>query len=283
MANIVIVDDDMGMDVLTQFLQFRGHRVRRIATAAAALDSILDLTQADLIVLDVIMPWPPALPVGDMTGNHSAGMEVFKAARAVRADLPILCYSATQDGSVKNAIRMEVHSRFVSKFGSPSLEQLCTTIHQMLGVPFERMASAPFIVHGQSEVDKLELKNFLQNSLQLPEPVILHEQPNLGRTIIEKFEDYALATSLVFVLLTPDDLASPATDPNDKKWRGRQNVIFEMGYFLGILGRRSGRVLLLHKGPLELPTDIQGIVYIDITHGIKAAGELIRRELAHVL
>jgi predicted nucleotide-binding protein len=48
---------------------------------------------------------------------------------------------------------------------------------------------------------------------------------------------------------------------------------------LGKLGRKSGRIILLHKGPIEIPSDIIGIEYIDITNGIKSAGEGIRREL----
>jgi predicted nucleotide-binding protein len=62
--------------------------------------------------------------------------------------------------------------------------------------------------------------------------------------------------------------------------RARQNVIFELGYFYGLLRRQSGRIVLLHKGGLEIPSDLTGIIYIDITHGIEAAGEEIRRNLA---
>ena len=113
--------------------------------------------------------------------------------------------------------------------------------------------------------------------------MILHEQPSAGRTIIEKLEDYAIQSTLVFVLLTPDDHAPPPDASNDKKRRARQNVIFEMGLFFGTLGRASGRVILLHKGPIELPSDISGIVYIDITHGVESAGEQIRKEVNHVL
>jgi predicted nucleotide-binding protein len=128
---------------------------------------------------------------------------------------------------------------------------------------------------------KLELKNYLQNTLHLPEPIILHEQPNLGRTIIEKFEDYSKLSTHIFILLTPDDVASNPKEPNEQKRRGRQNVIFEMGYFLGKFGRLSGRVTLLTQGEIELPSDISGVVYIDISQGIEAAGENIRRELSY--
>ncbi len=140
-----------------------------------------------------------------------------------------------------------------------------------------------FIVHGHADSLKWELKNYLQNTIGLPEPIILHEQPNLGRNLMEKFEDFASTATLAFVLLTPDDVGSTADAADADKRRARQNVIFEMGYFMGLLRRASGRVVLLHQGPLELPSDIAGLVYIDISGGIENAGERIRRELSDVV
>lgn len=132
------------------------------------------------------------------------------------------------------------------------------------------------IVHGRDEVTKFDLKNYLQNTLKLSEPIILHEQPSYGKTIIEKFESLALDIDFVFILLTPDDNFSGI---NLDLRRARQNVIFEMGYFYGKMNRTSGQVILLYKSPLEIPSDINGIIYIDITNGILSAGEEIRREL----
>jgi len=100
---------------------------------------------------------------------------------------------------------------------------------------------------------------------------------------MEKFEAEADDADVVFVLLTPDDQPSVTGGSNDEKRRARQNVIFEMGYFLGKLRRRSGRVLLLHKGPLELPSDISGLVYINISNGVEGAGETIRQEISTLL
>ena len=107
---------------------------------------------------------------------------------------------------------------------------------------------------------------------------ILREQPNCGRTLIEKFEDFSELIDCVFVLLTPDDAMTVTTTKEPR--RSRQNVIFELGFFFSQLGRRSGRVIVLHKGPNELPSDIQGVVWIGIDKGIDAAGEEIRREVA---
>lgn len=131
-----------------------------------------------------------------------------------------------------------------------------------------------FIVHGHDSEAKLSLKNYIQNTLKMDEPIILAEKASGGLTIIEKFERYSDECNLVFILLTPDDQYT-----SDNKYRARQNVIFEMGYFLGKLGRKSGQVILLYKGNLELPNDISGLVYINIDNGIEAAGEQIRREI----
>ena len=174
------------------------------------------------------------------------------------------------------------HSSFISKWESHSLRELVKKINHTLGLPNKLAPLKPFIIHGHNETAKLALKNYLQNTLRLPEPIILHEQPNLGRTIIEKFEDYAAFSSLVFILLTPDDIVANGRETDDVKRMARQNVIFEMGYFLGMVGRRSGRVLLLYQGPLELPSDLSGIVYIDISKGVEAAGEKIRMEVDNV-
>jgi len=39
----------------------------------------------------------------------------------------------------------------------------------------------------------------------------------------------------------------------------------------------------LHQGACELPSDIAGITFIDVTHGVEAAGENIRKEVTAAL
>ncbi|TPJ52379.1 nucleotide-binding protein [Mesorhizobium sp. B2-6-4] len=123
-----------------------------------------------------------------------------------------------------------------------------------------------FIVHGHDEGALHGLARFLEK-LGL-EAIVLKEQPNQGRTIIEKYEDYAKEVGFAVVLLTPDDLASSASETDQNK-RARQNVIFELGYFAGRLGR--GRVCLLRKGDVEMPSDLFGVIYteMDSTEGWK--------------
>ncbi|MBW8832095.1 MAG: nucleotide-binding protein [Burkholderiales bacterium] len=94
------------------------------------------------------------------------------------------------------------------------------------------------------------------------QPIILHEQANSGRTVIEKFELYSNDIAFAVVLLTPDDYDESITKPDASRPRARQNVILELGYFMGRLGRTH--VCALHKGGVELPSDYQGVLYIEI-------------------
>jgi len=116
-----------------------------------------------------------------------------------------------------------------------------------------------FVVHGTNTLIKTEVARLIEN-LGL-EPVILHEQPNGGKTIIEKFETHSAKVGFAVVLLTDDDVAQPKGS-DQLKSRARQNVVFEMGYFFGSLGRK--RVCTLHTKGIEIPTDIQGIVYVSL-------------------
>jgi predicted nucleotide-binding protein len=140
--------------------------------------------------------------------------------------------------------------------------------------PIEPMA---FIVHGWDAELKLETKNYLQNTLGL-NCIILHEQDGRGGTLIDKFEHYARPCDTAFVLLSADDdAARVGFDSPDAQRRPRPNVLFEMGYFFARLGRE--RVVILRKGEVEIHSDILGIEYIDVSNGVDAAGELVRRRL----
>lgn len=117
-----------------------------------------------------------------------------------------------------------------------------------------------FLVHGHDKEAKEGTARFLERlGLQ---PIVLHEQPSSGRTVIEKFENYSGDIAFAVVLLTPDDVGAVATAAKDLKPRARQNVILELGFFIGRLGRV--RVCALHKGGVELPSDYQGVLYIEM-------------------
>jgi len=116
-----------------------------------------------------------------------------------------------------------------------------------------------FVVHGRDQGVKHEVARFLER-LGL-KPIILHEQPSKGRTIIEKFEDYSDVAYAV-VLLTADDIGKLASEETEPRPRARQNVVFELGFFIGNLGRK--RVCTLYQEGLELPSDYKGVVYVPL-------------------
>ena len=119
-----------------------------------------------------------------------------------------------------------------------------------------------FVVHGHDDGTKQKVARFLER-LDL-EPVVLHEQPSKGHTVIEKFEDHS-DVGFAVVLLTPDDVGAIEDRPDDLKPRARQNVVFELGYFVGALGRE--KVCALAKGNIERPSDYDGVVYIPLDNG----------------
>jgi predicted nucleotide-binding protein len=114
-----------------------------------------------------------------------------------------------------------------------------------------------FLVHGHDEGAKHSVARFLEQ-LGIT-PVILQEQINRGMTVIEKFEDLAGRAGFAVVLMTPDDMGHAVGKEQEKCYRPRQNVILELGYFVGRIGR--SKTLVLTKGQVEMPSDVLGLVY----------------------
>lgn len=113
-----------------------------------------------------------------------------------------------------------------------------------------------FIVHGHDDAAKLEVARTLEHAGFAP--IILHEQANSGKTIIEKIEAYTDVCFAV-VLYTPCDLGQAQKDKRGRP-RARQNVVFEHGYLIAKLKRE--RVCALVKDGVEIPGDMSGVVYI---------------------
>ena len=116
-----------------------------------------------------------------------------------------------------------------------------------------------FVVHGHDDASRESVARFLE-SLTF-EAIVLHEQSDKGRTIIEKIEDHS-DVSFAVVLMTPDDLGAAKTEIECLRPRARQNVIFELGYFIGRLGRKN--VYALKNPEVETPSDYDGVVYTNL-------------------
>jgi predicted nucleotide-binding protein len=128
---------------------------------------------------------------------------------------------------------------------------------------FEAIGSKVFLVHGRDTGARESCARFLsQLGLQV---VILHEQADQGQTVIEKFVKHS-NVGFAVVLLTADDRGGERNAQFDaQKPRARQNVIFELGFFLGKLG--TSRVCALYEEGVELPSDYHGVIYVSIDGG----------------
>lgn len=132
-----------------------------------------------------------------------------------------------------------------------------------------------FIVYGHDTVAREQLELLLRR-LKM-EPVILANLVAEGQTIIEMLEKHRGTVKYACVLLTPDDEGHKRDCPQEKKYRSRQNVVLELGMFLSTLGRK--RVAILHKGEVELPSDIHGLVYIAFTKHVSEVKQRLAAEL----
>jgi CheY-like chemotaxis protein len=279
LQNILWVDDDI-YDVSMFALEFlkRGISIEKAVTADDAIE-LLEKKKGkyDLAILDVRLP-PGKVFSSEMThGGFETGVALGALIKKRYPKIPVIGFSVCH----------EDEAEWFTKYGDGYIKKSITSTEGFYS-QVETILKAKqgikqkprvFIVHGHDDITKLELKNYLQNTLNLGEPIILHEQANLGRTIIEKFEEETSNIDIVFVILTPDDFNSDVSFSNNEKRRSRQNVIFELGYFFAKMNRRSGKIILCYKKSIELPSDISGIIYIDISEGIYAASENIRLEL----
>jgi hypothetical protein len=131
------------------------------------------------------------------------------------------------------------------------------------------------IVHGRAD-DRVVLKDYLQNHLHLPEPVIMAQRLGAGLALPEKFERLACKADGAIALVTPDDVGAvaDADSPTALESRARENVWLEVGWFWGRLGR--SRFLLLVRGRPSIPSDLSGVEYVPYVSKPSECGDAIR-------
>jgi predicted nucleotide-binding protein len=174
--------------------------------------------------------------------------------------------SVRQGPHVGNALSAQEARRFLADGKKRSvilLRQATRAIEEEVSEQEQPVVPSPaqftskvFVVHGHGGGEHA-VAGFLRK-LGL-EPVILHEKANEGRTIIEKFEAHS-DVGFAVVLITPDDIGGLKDGP--QRPRARQNVILELGYFVGRLGRK--KVCPLIESDVELPSDVLGVAWVGL-------------------
>lgn len=130
-----------------------------------------------------------------------------------------------------------------------------------------------FIVHGHNHDILDDLETHLIKTYDI-RPIILTQQPDEGKTIIEKFEHYGKDCAFAFVLVSPDDLV----EKNGKQYyQGRPNVLFELGWFYGRYGRNKVRII--KQKDTQMPSDLNGIIAFNFQSSIKDVLDKIKIDL----
>ncbi len=132
---------------------------------------------------------------------------------------------------------------------------------------------ATLLIHGHDDVNKLLLKDILTHKLSLPEPIVMAQRMVPGKALPEKFEELASKVEFAIALLTPDDVGRAKSSSRNSP-RVRQNILVEIGWFWGRLGREN--VLLLVRKQVEIPSDFQGLEYYTFEEKVEERTEVIR-------
>ncbi|HDM77502.1 MAG TPA: hypothetical protein ENG51_13695 [Deltaproteobacteria bacterium] len=154
--------------------------------------------------------------------------------------------------------------------------EVATPVHEEredITIPAPPATGAVFIVHGHDELNLLRLKELIRDRWRL-EPIVLASKAGKGRTLIEKFEEEAQRAAFAFVLLTPDDVVEAESGTYAQ---ARPNVIFELGWFYGRLGR--SRVCILYKKGTRIHSDLDGISRVEFGESVLEVVNDIENEL----
>lgn len=164
-------------------------------------------------------------------------------------DLP-MNLSYTPNGDINDAIH-NFNSQFLEYF-QQVLNEIINANPEIEGNEIQKVkGNTVFIIHGHDIQLKTEVQLLLTRAGV--NNLVLHEQADKGRSIIDKLIGESLSSNYAIALLSPDDKLENGSE------RARQNVILEMGYFIGKLGKE--RVRLLRKGEIDIPSDLYGILY----------------------
>lgn len=127
-----------------------------------------------------------------------------------------------------------------------------------------------FLSHGSSK-DWMQIQSYIEKDLGI-DTLELAQEPNKGRTVLQKLNDESYKCSYAVVVMTGDDVIS------DIETRARENVMHEIGFFQGKYGLE--KVCLLYEEGVNIPSNIHGLVYIGFPKNIiNATFGTLSREL----
>jgi len=255
----VIADDRAPFDAVAR--KHPGHfSFPPVAHAWRAEQNLLQIHEADAVIT-----------LGGAAGTHQAGLAAIVARKTL---VPIGSFGGasghllTLMQSSESQIRPQL-----SALNGPWTSHVLDTTMMLLGVSRRPRL---LIIHGHSD-DRYKLTEWLRTQLGLTDLLIMQQEFGGGLSLPEKFEKLAERSDGAIALATPDDIFTQGTTQLS---RARQNVWLEVGWIWGRLGRR--KVMLITKGQLENPSDIQGIECYSYSSNPSEAGDSIRAFVAQL-
>ena len=122
-----------------------------------------------------------------------------------------------------------------------------------------RLLNNIFIVYGHNKNMRINVTKYIRR-LGIRPIDLMESSPSGIRTIFDSLNYCANTIECAIILLSADDTV--VDDSHEfTSYRARQNVIFEMGFFAGVLGRDRVIVMYEPKEKFEFPSDIAGVYY----------------------
>ena len=278
--NVLIVDDDkIFVEAFMRRFGLSFTYNAQYAQSVKEAQEKLKTGEFEVVILDMVMPSGPLDELITDRGK-ATGIALAREAKAYRNDVRTFLLTNLSEFRLSAFHRTELNIEDLLKKTDTTPEHLMKLLDKSFSI--RSFTPASFIVHGHDVNLLSDIKSIIMDEFSWQEPVILQEKSSRGMTIIEKFEYYASGIDVAFVLLSPDDIGSTKDKMSDEQFRARQNVIFELGYFYAKLRRTSGRVIAIKSGPVEIPSDLSGVVYIQGNDRADLAGKL-RAELTEYL
>jgi len=207
------------------------------------------------------------IAIGGGSGTYGAGLAAIVMNKRL---LPIGAFGGAAEKLLPGLVAKAEDDVKAAGLNAPWIEESASRIVSVLDRPPKVL-----LIHGHA-ADWREVKDWMIAE-KLANPMVMLQDFAAGKTLPEKFEELAYAAEAAIAIVTPDDLGGSVAKVASQNSRARQNVWVEVGWFWGRLGRR--RVLLLVKGDVELPSDLDGIDHATYEKSPLEESEVLRKFL----
>jgi predicted nucleotide-binding protein len=250
-AKILLADNNRKwLRTWSQVLERKGYEVTGVGSFEKA-KKILAENRFDVAVVDLHL-------VDDEDPDDLSGLNL---AEMFGDRLPVIIITGLA------TVHAAVRARQQGKQGVPAVAfvQKTDPVERFLEAVALAFKPRIFIAHGHDLPARDKVVKLLERGGV--QAIVLQEEPGASQAVLEKFEEYS-DVHFAIALMTPDDLGAENREPLKLQPRARQNVIFELGYFLGKLGRRRVVALRREGGPeIEPPSNYGAVLSIAMDSG----------------